>query len=67
MTSGAAACALLLLPLTELAGFEFDLAITLSGVAITVWLFVIGMAIFRSSERPDSSPRTAVLSETSGR
>ena len=67
VASGTATCALLLLPLTELAGFEFDPAITLSGVAITVWLFVIGMAIFRSSEQPDPSPRTDLLSETSGR
>lgn len=67
VASGTAACVLLLLPLAELAGFEFDLAITLSGVAITGWLFVIGMAIFRSSERPDPSPRTDLLSETSGR
>lgn len=67
IASGTAAFALLLLPLTELAGFEFDLAITLSGVAITVWLFVIGMAIFRSPERLDPTPPAEAPYETSDR
>jgi hypothetical protein len=52
---------------TELAGLDFDLAITLSGVAITAWLFVIGIAIFRPPEQPDISPCTAPLAEASRR
>ena len=67
VVSGVATSVFLVLPLTELAGVEFDLAITLSGVAITTWLFVIGLTIFRSPEPAGHSPRTVALSGAGNR
>jgi len=65
--SGAVAAAFLVLPLAELAGWELDIAITLSGIAITTWLFVVGLAIFRSPEPTNHPLPTVSQPETSSR
>ena len=67
VTSGALASTFLVLPLTELAGWHLDIAITLSGVAITAWLFAMGVTIFRSSEPVDGALRAAPQPDRSTR
>lgn len=63
--SGVVAAAFLALPLGELAGWESEIAITLSGVAITAWLFVIGLAIFRSPDPAVTAAPAASAASTS--
>jgi len=67
VTSGAIASTFLVLPLAELAGWQLDIAITLSGIAITAWLFAMGVTIFRSSEPADDSVRAAPQPDVSVR
>lgn len=54
MASGGVAALLLASPLIELTGVEIEPLNLLGGIAITTWLFVAGVAMFRSAD--DNAP-----------